>query len=213
MAVFSDYGNIIDIVAKTNLKAKGQAFIVFDKQESALQAIERVQGFELFDKPCSSRSPDAQRATVSSTGNQGRVRAAPGGGVSERPRGGGRTEAAQTPGRRRAVSRGEPADEGGARRGPQGRRRPGGHTVVPDEYLPPTRSVRAEPADDYDIEALTGIFGRFEGFREVPSRAGRKGIAFIEYEAEAGAITAKENTAGMAVGDGNKFIKVTYQRQ
>ena len=49
--IFSEYGNIIDIVAKTNLKAKGQAFIVFDSPEAAQQAIEEVQGFELFDKP------------------------------------------------------------------------------------------------------------------------------------------------------------------
>lgn len=91
---------------------------------------------------------------------------------------------------------------------------PTANTVVPDEYLPPNKILFVQNLpDDYDIEALTGIFGRFEGFREVRLVPGRKGIAFIEYEAEAGAITAKENTAGMALGDGNKFIKVTYQRQ
>lgn len=50
-AIFSEYGNIIDIVAKTNLKAKGQAFIVFDEPEAAQRAVEEVQGFEIFDKP------------------------------------------------------------------------------------------------------------------------------------------------------------------
>ena len=91
----------------------------------------------------------------------------------------------------------------------------GANAVVPDEYLPPNKILFVQNLpDDYDIEALTGIFGRFEGFREVRLVPGRKGIAFIEYEAEAGAITAKENTAGMAVGEGGaKFIKVTYQRQ
>lgn len=49
--LFEEYGEIIDIVAKTNLKAKGQAFIVFDSVESAQKAIEEVQGFELFEKP------------------------------------------------------------------------------------------------------------------------------------------------------------------
>ena len=38
-------------MAKTNLKAKGQAFIVFDGIEAAERAIKEVQGFELFDKP------------------------------------------------------------------------------------------------------------------------------------------------------------------
>ena len=49
--IFSEYGNVIDLVAKTNLKAKGQAFIVFDDTESAERAIKEVQGFELFEKP------------------------------------------------------------------------------------------------------------------------------------------------------------------
>ena len=48
--VFSEYGNVVDVVAKKNLKAKGQAFVVFDDVESAKSAIEEVQGFELFDK-------------------------------------------------------------------------------------------------------------------------------------------------------------------
>ncbi|TVY12899.1 U1 small nuclear ribonucleoprotein [Lachnellula arida] len=48
--LFSEYGTIIDIVAKTNLKAKGQAFIVFDTVEGAQKAIDEVQGFELFGK-------------------------------------------------------------------------------------------------------------------------------------------------------------------
>ena len=67
--------------------------------------------------------------------------------------------------------------------------------------------------DDYDVDSLTAIFGRFEGFREVRLVPGRRGIAFVEYEAEAGAISAKENTAGMTLGDANQIIKVTYQRQ
>ena len=49
--LFSEYGEIIDVVAKTNLKAKGQAFVVFDNVESAQKCIEDVQGFDLFGKP------------------------------------------------------------------------------------------------------------------------------------------------------------------
>lgn len=38
-------------MAKSNLKAKGQAFVVFEDSEAATRAIKEVQGFELFDKP------------------------------------------------------------------------------------------------------------------------------------------------------------------
>lgn len=49
--IFSEFGNVIDIVAKTNLKAKGQAFIVYDNADSAKQAAEEADGFDLFEKP------------------------------------------------------------------------------------------------------------------------------------------------------------------
>ena len=67
--------------------------------------------------------------------------------------------------------------------------------------------------EDYGVDGVTAIFGRFEGFREVRLVPGRKGIAFVEYEAEAGAISAKESTAGMMLGDEGRLVKVVYQRQ
>lgn len=91
---------------------------------------------------------------------------------------------------------------------------PAAGAVIPEEYLPPNKILFVQNLpEDYSVELLGAIFGRFEGFREVRTVPGRKGIAFIEYEAEAGAISAKENTAGMALGHDGSVIKVVYQRQ
>lgn len=49
--IFSEFGTVVDVVAKKNVKAKGQAFIVFEDPASAEAAIDEVHGFELFDKP------------------------------------------------------------------------------------------------------------------------------------------------------------------
>lgn len=49
--IFAEFGNVVEIVAKANLKAKGQAFIVYDTVEAATRAIDEVNGFDLFDKP------------------------------------------------------------------------------------------------------------------------------------------------------------------
>ncbi|KAI1814675.1 RNA recognition domain-containing protein [Poronia punctata] len=208
--IFADYGTIIDIVAKTNLKAKGQAFVVFEKQESALQAIEEIQGFELFGKPMHlALAKTRSDATVSRTGNKDEFELHQRRRLAEKDK----RKAAEE---QKRAKRPEAAAKGGRATGTglKPTSGPAPNTVVPDEYLPPNKILFVQNLpDDFDIEALTGIFGRFEGFREVRLVPGRKGIAFIEYEAEAGAITAKENTAGMAVGDGKKFIKVTYQRQ
>ena len=91
---------------------------------------------------------------------------------------------------------------------------PAAGAVIPEEYLPPNKILFVQNvAEDYGVEALSAIFGRFEGFREVRLVPGRTGIAFVEYEAEAGAISAKEGTAGMPLGEEGKVIKVVYQRQ
>jgi len=89
---------------------------------------------------------------------------------------------------------------------------PAAASVVPDEYLPPNKILFVQNLpDDSDAVTLTNLFGRFEGFREVRMVPGRRGIAFVEYENEAGAIAARENLAGTQLG--GKNIKVTYQRQ
>ena len=68
--VFSEYGEIVDLVAKTNLKAKGQAFIVFDDVEAASRAVKEVQGFELFDKPMLlDYAKTSSDATIARSGN------------------------------------------------------------------------------------------------------------------------------------------------
>ena len=86
--------------------------------------------------------------------------------------------------------------------------------VVPEEYLPPNKILFLQNLpEDYDVDSLSSIFGAFEGFKEVRLVPGRKGIAFVEYDAEAGAISAKERTAGMVLGEEGKIIKVVYQRK
>ena len=48
--LFEEYGTIIDIVAKKNLKAKVQAFIVYQNAEEAQIAINELQDFDLFGR-------------------------------------------------------------------------------------------------------------------------------------------------------------------
>ncbi|KAK8052426.1 RNA-binding domain-containing protein [Apiospora rasikravindrae] len=216
-AIFSEYGTIIDIVAKTNLKAKGQAFIVFENPESAQQAIEEVQGFELFDKPMQlALARTRSDATVQKAGNDEEFELHKRRRVAEKDKKKA-AEAAEEQKRLKRPGAAAPADANRPAKTARGGLKPTGptaNTVVPDEYLPPNKILFVQNLpDDYDIDSLTGIFGRFEGFREVRLVPGRRGIAFVEYEAEAGAITAKEQTAGMALGESNKPMKVTYQRQ
>lgn len=217
--LFSEYGTIIDIVAKTNLKAKGQAFIVFDSPESAQKAIDEIQGFELFEKPMRLEFARTRSdATVKRTGDEEEFESHKRRRLAEKDK----KKAAEAAEEQKRLKRGAAALAPDAAARPAKAARgaglkssnPAAAAIVPDEYLPPNKILFLQNLpEDYDVDALTAIFGRFEGFREVRLVPGRKGIAFVEYEAEAGAITAKENTANMAVGAANQVMKVTYQRQ
>ncbi|TVY39259.1 U1 small nuclear ribonucleoprotein [Lachnellula occidentalis] len=216
--LFSEYGTIIDIVAKTNLKAKGQAFIVFDTVEGAQKAIDEVQGFELFGKEMQlAFAKTRSDATVKRQGNEEDFESHKRRRLAEKDK----KKAAEQAESQKLLKRPGLPDPAAAPRPIKSTRgaglkssNPAGAAVIPDEYLPPNKILFVQNLpDEYDIDALTAIFGRFEGFREVRLVPGRRGIAFVEYESETGAISAKENTAGMALGAENQLIKVTYQRQ
>ncbi|THV48633.1 hypothetical protein BGAL_0236g00030 [Botrytis galanthina] len=215
--LFSEYGTILEIVAKTNLKAKGQAFIVFEDVESATKAIEDIQGFELFGKEMRiAYAKTRSDASVKREGGHEELEVHKRRRLAEKER---KKAAELTLRPTTGPPLANPADLSArpikATRGAGLKSsNPAAAAVVPDEYLPPNKILFVQNLpEEYDVDMLTSIFGRFEGFREVRLVPGRKGIAFVEYETETGSIGAKENTAGMALGDEQKVIKVTYQRQ
>lgn len=233
--IFSEYGKIIEIVAKRNLKAKGQAFIVFDSVDSAQNAIEDIQGFELFDKPMAldyaktkSDATVQREAAADDFEAHKRRRLAEKGAQAihtilrsfilkqtlERK------QAAEAADQARKLKRPAANAETATRPIKSSRgaglksSNPAAGAVIPEEYLPPNKILFVQNLpDEYGVDGLTAIFGRFDGFREVRLVPGRKGIAFVEYETEAGSINAKENTAGMILGEEGKPMKVVYQRQ
>ncbi|EPS32541.1 U1 small nuclear ribonucleoprotein [Penicillium oxalicum] len=215
--IFSEFGNVVEIVAKKNLKAKGQAFIVFDSVEGATRAIEEVNGFELFDKPMVlDYAKTKSDATVLREGGNEELEAHKRRRLAEKERKQAQEALeAQKKLKRPAAAAADVARPAKTTKGAGLKPTTGAAAaVVPDEYLPPNKILfLRELPDDASQESLSEVFGRFEGFQEVRLVPGRKGIAFVEYETEAGAISAKEATSGMAMGEQNKPIRVTYQRQ
>lgn len=50
-AIFSQFGQIVDIVALKTLKMRGQAFVIFKEIQSSTNALRSMQGFPFYDKP------------------------------------------------------------------------------------------------------------------------------------------------------------------
>ncbi|KAI5305300.1 hypothetical protein KEM56_004786 [Ascosphaera pollenicola] len=216
--IFEEFGTIVQIIAKTNLRAKGQAFIVFDNVESAAKAIDEVNDFDLFEKPMildfartksdaivlkeageteleehkRRRQADKERRQAEA---QKRLK---------RPAPTATPEVAGLAGRPAKASRGAGLKNTSAT----------ATSVIPDEYLPPNKILfLREIPDSMDQDSLTALFSQFPGFQEVRMVPGRKGIAFVEYDTDAQATTAKEATSTVPVGEGGRFMRITYQRQ
>ncbi|KAA8571060.1 hypothetical protein EYC84_000420 [Monilinia fructicola] len=199
-----------------------ELFIVFENVESATKAIEDIQGFELFGKEMRlAYAKTRSDASVKREGGEEELEIHKRRRLAEKDKKRA-AELASTATLKRpsaGAPLANPADLAArpikASRGAGLKSsNPAAAAVVPDEYLPPNKILFVQNLpEEYDVDMLTSIFGRFEGFREVRLVPGRKGIAFVEYETETGSIGAKENTAGMTLGDEQKVIKVTYQRQ
>lgn len=181
-----------------------------------------MQGFELFEKPMQlDFAKTRSDATVLAEEGEAGLERWKRGRLAEKERKQA-LEAAQQKMLKRPAQQASTADAAGIAARPAKASRGAGlkasgtnaSAVIPDEYLPPNKILfLRDLPEDYDADGLSRIFARFEGFREVRMVPGRKGIAFVEYEAEAGAISAKEATAGMQLGDEGNAIRVTYQRQ
>jgi U2 small nuclear ribonucleoprotein B'' len=49
--LFKSYGEVLDVVAHSNLRMRGQAFVSFENADIAKKALKEVRGFPLYSKP------------------------------------------------------------------------------------------------------------------------------------------------------------------
>lgn len=222
--IFEEFGNVVGIVAKTSVTRRGQAFVVFDNQESAMRAMEALDGFPLHGKPIRThKAYQPSDATMAQLGERGleehkkrRIAQKEYRTAMAKKAGGdaGRHEIdLKRPGAPVEADRKAKAPRvGGGLKSTAG----ASSAVIPDEYLPPNKIlfIRDIP-EGYDIDNLSQQFSIFEGFKEVRTVPGRAGIAFVEYAAEVGAIAAKERMGNKVLpgAEDQPPIRVTYQRQ
>ncbi|KAJ4301617.1 hypothetical protein N0V90_003710 [Kalmusia sp. IMI 367209] len=196
--VFKHYGTILDIIAKSSLKRKGQAFIVFDSQQSCLDAVEEMNGFEMYGKVMKvSRAKTHSDETVK--------RKAPD--MFDEHK---RKRLTQKDFKRAQEDAKAQANPTAAVEKPRPNKP--GTALIPDEYVRPNKTLFVQNIP-YEIEEsdLTTIFEHFEGFKEV-RYVKLRAVAFVEFENEQYAITAKEQSADARVGKEQKPLKVSYQR-
>ncbi|KAK8730287.1 hypothetical protein OTU49_008196 [Cherax quadricarinatus] len=202
-AIFSQFGQILDIVALKTLKMRGQAFVIFKEIQSATNAMRAMQGFPFYDKPMkiaySKTDSDLiakQKGTYKERGSKRKEeekkkkKGKEPKGTSAAPATGAASVAAKAgatvvPPRPNLFNQPPPV-HGGSGIG------------VPEQ--PPNQILFLTNLPDETSEMmLSMLFTQFPGFKEVRLVPGRHDIAFVEFENEMQSAAAKDALQGFKI--------------
>ncbi|XP_063623763.1 U1 small nuclear ribonucleoprotein A [Cydia splendana] len=193
-AIFSQFGQILDIVALKTLKMRGQAFVIFKEISSATVALRSMQGFPFYDKP--------MRIQYCKTDSD--VVAKIKGTFQERPK-------------RPKMPKG--LDDSRKKKNKDARASmiPGfgqpsilNHTNIEQ---PPNQILFLTNLPDETSEMmLSMLFNQFPGFKEVRLVPNRHDIAFVEYANEMQSAAAKEALQGFKISPSHA-MKITFAKK
>ncbi|XP_063535290.1 U1 small nuclear ribonucleoprotein A [Cydia strobilella] len=193
-AIFSQFGQILDIVALKTLKMRGQAFVIFKEISSATVALRSMQGFPFYDKP--------MRIQYCKTDSD--VIAKIKGTFQERPK-------------RPKMPKG--LDDSRKKKNKDARASmiPGfgqpsilNHTNIEQ---PPNQILFLTNLPDETSEMmLSMLFNQFPGFKEVRLVPNRHDIAFVEYANEMQSAAAKEALQGFKISPSHA-MKITFAKK
>ncbi|KAL1517396.1 hypothetical protein ABEB36_001164 [Hypothenemus hampei] len=169
-AIFSQFGQIIDIVALKTLKMRGQAFVIFKEIASSTNALRSMQGFPFYDKP--------MRIQYAKTDSD--VIAKIKGTFQERPK------------KIKPPTKDEEAPRKKKKKDPN--RVPGNAEQPPNQIL-----FLTNLPDETSEMMLSMLFNQFPGFKEVRLVPNRHDIAFVEFENELQSASAKDALQGFKI--------------
>jgi len=172
-AIFTQFGQILDIVAMKTLKMRGQAFVIFKEISSATNALRSMQGFPFYDKPMRinyAKGDSDMIAKIKGT-------------FQERPK--------KTPAELKKKSK---KPKAGATAGGAVANQGGVDNAPPNQILFLTNL----PTETNEM-MLSMLFNQFPGFKEVRLVPGRHDIAFVEFESEMQSAAARDALQGFKI--------------
>jgi len=216
-AIFSQFGQILDIVAKKTLKMRGQAFVVFRDITSATNALRSMQGFPFYDKPMRIQFARKKSDAVSKIEGTFVPREKVKREVKEKRKGEEQVKGA--PATKKPAPVQNAAGIPAAAPGMYAQGMPGMAPVAP--VMPVAMNVPDLPNNILFLQnlpqettkiMLSMLFQQFPGFKEVRLVPGRSDIAFVEFENEVQAGTAKDGLQGFKITPANA-MQITYAKK
>ncbi|TSK18015.1 Ribonuclease H2 subunit A [Bagarius yarrelli] len=191
-ALFSQFGQIIEIVAMKTMNMRGQAFVVFKELAAATNALRQLQGFPFYNKPMRIQYAKTDSDIVS------KMRGTYGDKEKKKEK----KKKAQE---QAANAAKKPANALNTQPPPPA-------TVqVPDN--PPNYILFLTNLPEETNEMmLSMLFNQFPGFKEVRLVPGKHDIAFVEFESEGQAGVAKDALQGFRI-TATCAMKITYAKK
>lgn len=180
-AIFSQFGQILDIVALKTLKMRGQAFVIFKEISSATVALRSMQGFPFYDKP--------MRIQYSKTDSD--VIAKVKGTFQERPKRPKLPKSSEDGKKKKSKDANRPTVPGFGQ--------PSLLNNVNVEQPPNQILFLTNLPDETSEMMLSMLFNQFPGFKEVRLVPNRHDIAFVEFANEMQSAAAKEALQGFKI--------------
>ena len=191
-AIFSQFGQILDIVALKTLKMRGQAFIIFGDVNSASSALRSMQGFPFYDKPM--RIAYAKEKSDAIAKRDGTF--------VERPK----KDPSKEKELREKKEKKKLADQA------SGVQTVSAASTASHNDLPNKILFLTNLPEGTEQSMLQMLFQPFAGFKEVRLVPGRSDIAFVEFENEQLSSLGKDALQGFKIGPNNP-IKITYAKK
>ncbi|CAK5280348.1 unnamed protein product, partial [Mycena citricolor] len=203
--LFKSYGEVLDVVAHSNLRMRGQAFVSFDSTEAAKKALKEVRGFPLYSKPMQisfarTRSDAVVKKLDADNYDQHKTRR------DEHKK----ATRYTNPLKQKLKAKRTATDVDGAAAAPAPKRP---NVQMPDEYLPPNKILFLQNLPEtVTKDQLMALFSQYPNLYEVRLIPTKKDIAFVEFMDETSSATAKDALHNYKL-DGENKIKITFARK
>ena len=191
-AIFSQFGQILDIVALKTLKMRGQAFVIFKEISSATNSLRTMQGFPFYDKPMRIQYSKADSDVIAKLK----------GTFKERPKRVKQPKAAVSAEEKKAKKQKDaPVAQSGANNANSNAEQP------PNQIL-----FLTNLPEETNEMMLSMLFNQFPGFKEVRLVPNRHDIAFVEFASELASSAAKEALQGFKITP-THAMKITFAKK
>ncbi|KAI0789437.1 hypothetical protein C8Q75DRAFT_733681 [Abortiporus biennis] len=221
--LFKSYGEVLDVVAHSNLRMRGQAFVSFESADIAKKALKEVRGFPLYSKPmqisfAKSRSDAVVKKLDPSTFETHKARRLEHKSTFYSPLSSWNSALTSTaeetrytnPLKRKFKAKRLAAELDGTSAAPVSKRP---NVQMPDEYLPPNKILFLQNLpESVTKDQLMALFSQYPNLYEVRLIPTKKDIAFVEYIDEGSATVAKDALHNYKL-DGENKIKITFARK